>query len=199
MLQTFFYAASFTLLFTQASLQARELSVRDISYNGSGCPVGTLDVSQLTRQGSLDFNSFYAELSPTSRLRDGRKNCQLSFDLQIPKGYQVALTDFTLRLTNFARGEAQTRLTIRNYVQGSPATSSIRETYAAGNDFFSSKTRVQLPWDELQYTPCNRRRSLQLNLAVQTRDLDRRSDDFAFGFLAIESIQDLSFDLRPCY
>ena len=76
-----------------------EVYIQDITYNGSGCPIGTVaeNVSDDNQAFTLTFSDYIAEAGPGVSIRDGRRNCQVTLDLHVPQGWQFSLASFDYR------------------------------------------------------------------------------------------------------
>jgi hypothetical protein len=69
-------------------------SINSITYNGSGCPAGSLAAS-LTRdntQLSISYNDMVA-VSGTSNRGDKRKFCQFNVNLRYPPGWALTVVN----------------------------------------------------------------------------------------------------------
>lgn len=74
--------------------------VKDIKYNGSGCPSGsvTSQFSDNRKIFTVTFNKYEANIGPNVQLRsDARKNCQLNLKLNYPSGFQYSVIGFVTR------------------------------------------------------------------------------------------------------
>jgi len=77
-----------------------KISVKDIRYNGSGCPAGSVDKSFNDQKDifTLTFNKYEANVGPNVALRsDARKNCQLTLSLYYPPGFKFNVAGFITR------------------------------------------------------------------------------------------------------
>jgi len=76
------------------------IKVKDIKYNGSGCPQGSV-ASTFSDSGNiftLIFNSYEANIGPNVAKRsDARKNCQLNLKLLYPPGFTFSVAGFITR------------------------------------------------------------------------------------------------------
>ncbi|TID15989.1 gb [Venturia nashicola] len=74
--------------------------VKDIKYNGSGCPTGSVatQFSDNRKILTVVFNKYEANIGPKVLLRsDARKNCQLNLKLNYPSGFQYSVVGFITR------------------------------------------------------------------------------------------------------
>jgi hypothetical protein len=73
-------------------------TVRLITANGSGCPQGTVSVSQLnSHQFTIIYNSYAAFAGSNAGLGDSRKNCVLSIRIGVPSGWTFGIAQATYR------------------------------------------------------------------------------------------------------
>ena len=82
-----------------ATAPSGEITINDINYNGSGCPIGTVaqNVSDDNKAFTVIFSDYIAEAGDGISLRDGRKNCQLTLSLSVPQGWQYSIASFDYR------------------------------------------------------------------------------------------------------
>lgn len=74
--------------------------VKDIKYNGSGCPAGSVSsqFSDNRKIFTITFNKYEANIGPNVQLRsDARKNCQLNLKMNYPSGFQYSVVGFITR------------------------------------------------------------------------------------------------------
>ncbi len=78
------------------SFAAPKFGIDNISYGGSGCPGGSVDLrfSPNGQTVNIQTNQFIAD-GNTSRQR--RKSCNLTIPIQVPSGYQVAIRNADYR------------------------------------------------------------------------------------------------------
>jgi len=71
----------------------REVSIRQITFGGTGCPQGTVaaNISADAKTMTLFFDQFVAEVGPHTSISDAYKACNLSIDLNVPRGWSFAL------------------------------------------------------------------------------------------------------------
>jgi hypothetical protein len=83
---------------TSAQVIPSSVTVRSITYGGTGCGQGTLNIT-VQKNGQvlgLDFSDMVALIGPNVDVTNNRKDCQINFDLLYPAGfqYQVLSSDF---------------------------------------------------------------------------------------------------------
>jgi hypothetical protein len=73
-------------------------TVRLITANGSGCPPGTVSVSQLNNhQFTVIYNSYIADAGNGASPGDFRKNCVLAIRIGVPSGWTFGIAQATYR------------------------------------------------------------------------------------------------------
>lgn len=107
---------------TAASAQAPhpdEVEIKDVTVNGSGCPIGTATVllTNSKPNGPADYfqvtyDNFIVERGDDLAPKDSRKFCNLALDVKFPQGW--AFTIFKMEMDGYAeiakgaRGEVKT-------------------------------------------------------------------------------------------
>jgi hypothetical protein len=78
--------------------QAQNLIVGQPVYGGSGCPAGSAEMTMSPDQQEfvLAPSRFRAQSGPRAGKRMDRKACAVTIPVQVPQGYQVALTTETI-------------------------------------------------------------------------------------------------------
>ena len=179
---------------TEEPMGPTDVNIRNLVYNGTGCPLGSVGNS-IRDDGSigLSLDEFYVESGPGIPRRESRKNCQLTISLDVPEGWSFAVE----RLDNsgyasLARGTyGEIRTTM--YFQGA----------SGRNNQVSYATRLRGPYDRefeindeasvesILYSPCGASRALNINTSLRIggkRDasaymtLDRMDSPYDFNF-----------------
>ncbi|MGI0117730.1 DUF4360 domain-containing protein [Zooshikella sp. RANM57] len=70
-----------------------------VKNSGTGCPSGTVaaTVAPDGKSFVLGFDAYIAEVGPNIPNREGRKNCTLTAQLNIPNGYSFTIVDVNYR------------------------------------------------------------------------------------------------------
>lgn len=147
-----------------------EVTVGDITVNGSGCPGGHWVEGGLNADRTgLDFkvNGLVTVVGPDASPTDSRKNCQITVPVRLSSGYTYAITDAEysgyLHLERGARGKSLVGM----YFQGDA------NTYRLTNDFITPyqedrfAVTEHVPDGELRWAPCGGAKSLNLNLELR--------------------------------
>ncbi|KAH8659970.1 hypothetical protein BX600DRAFT_513625 [Xylariales sp. PMI_506] len=69
------------------------VSIKSINYAGSGCGSGSVSgsLSQNSEELTLEYSSFVAVTGSGIQPSEGRKNCQVNLELEVPKNWQFSL------------------------------------------------------------------------------------------------------------
>lgn len=81
--------------FAQAP-ERSEVHIKDVSIMGSGCPAGTAEAFVAGANGEsttadylhIIYDAFSAQTGAKTSTRDRRKNCNVGFNVEFPKGYR---------------------------------------------------------------------------------------------------------------
>ena len=82
-----------------AIVPADPVTIKDITANGSGCPLGTVaqNISEDKQAFTLTFSEFVAETGPDTLSSQARKNCVVTLTLKVPVGWQYSVGSFNYR------------------------------------------------------------------------------------------------------
>lgn len=161
-------------------------TIKSIVHAGSGCPAGSVaeNVSPDKVAFTLLFDSFYAEAGPGVSIREKRKNCTVNLAFDYPGGWQFALVDLQTRgyvsLERNIKGLQQTSF----YFQGEANTGRFAFEYsgAVDEDYIHEAT---IPFSNSLWSPCNAKRSLNINSEVRIDNSRSRNGQ---GLFTIDSI-----------
>lgn len=164
--------------------------IENITYKGTGCAdesTASVNISEDKQAFTVTFSEFAAQTGPLLSPLEGRKNCNLTIDLDIPAGWQFSIASF-----NF-----------RGYMEldkGIVAEHSA--TYFLQGDAkqlkFASKNQGPF-FDEYVYTDnvgiastvwsrCGVKRALNVNTAINVRNTNKTKFPEAQGFIINDSI-----------
>ena len=171
---------------------------RNISYNGTGCPLGTVSKNiSLDRQAfTLAFSDYVAETGPGISRRDGYRNCIVSIDLYFPGGWQWAVTKFDYRgyasLDKSILGTQKTRYWFQGHPHGE-AESVIVGPY--DDDYHFTDYVETHTW-----SPCGATRALNINSDIR---LNNRRNRWGSGLMTLDSLDgsvswEFGIAWRPC-
>jgi len=162
------------------------VTIRSISYGGSGCPQGTVGsfISADRTTYTLIFDSYIAQAGPGKSIRDQRKNCQINVDLLYPNGYQFSIYSQNYRgFVNLDPGViGEQRATF--YFSGSAAQAST-QTHFSGPSNKDYLITDSIPFSSQVWAPCGQEGALNIN--TQSRVDNSRAPN-AQGQLTTDSI-----------
>lgn len=191
-LKTTLVAIAFAALCTaeaQADVGPSYLRVRSLSYNGSGCPAGSVAgrTSDDRNVLSFFFDQFVAEVGPGVPFNQKRKNCQINVDLDFPSGWSYSVRSVSHRgYLSLGRGVRAT-LSASLYFQGQRQTATLRSNFTGSidRDFQVLDT---LGSSAQVWSPCGAQRSLNVNTSIT---LDNFGASGRKGLMIIDSDSDL--------
>lgn len=176
-------------LFAWGVAPADPITIKDISYNGSGCPIGTVaeNVAPDKQAFTLTFAEYIAESAPYLSLSDARKNCQLTINLNVPQGWQFSIASFDYRGFAYLEEGMKADYSTSYYFQGGYGTGRIRRTaYGYFDDIFQFRDQVGL--ESLVWSPCGVERALNVNTSVFVRNADKNNYPDSEGIIGTDSI-----------
>ncbi|MFW7378633.1 MAG: DUF4360 domain-containing protein [Oligoflexus sp.] len=167
-------------------------TIKNMTYNGTGCPLGTVanTISNDRRAFTLIYDSFVAEAGPGISLRESRKFCQLTMDIEAPSGWSFALSTFDYRGYAYLEPGVKAEQAATYYYQGANPGKDIKRstTLAAQNagDYFDDDYRFRdyVPVGDLSWSPCGKQRALNVKAEVR---LDNRSARSNSGLVTMDS------------
>jgi len=171
-----------------------EVTIKDIVYNGSGCPPGSADV-RLARDGSsfrLVFGpEFEAEVGPGVPLIESRKNCQVLLTLNVPQGFTFAVGIVDYRGSADIASGSRGLFRATHYFQGEADESTTTQTFDGP---FSGDWRAfhVVELTELVWAPCGVERALNINASIR---LARGSARWSDSFMTVDSERGRLFTL----
>ena len=158
-------------LFGTLAAEARELTgIRSIVYAGTGCPQGTLSAQITGSRDGLDFviDGMSAEAGTGISLREGRKNCQVMIDLQVPSGWTYAVKRAEFKGWYDMERGTQGYHRLATYFQGQADTGTTQLNFNGTNWGYYDLIKT-VPASELVWSPCGLQRALNINTSVSVR------------------------------
>ena len=168
---------------------ADDITIEDISYNGSGCPLGTVmdNVSEDKQAFTLTFAEYIAETGPDYSPSDGRKNCQITLSLKVPQGWQFSIGSFDYRGWLYADKGIRAEHNTSYYFQGSSQTARFRERIS-GPFFDDYQFTENVGIESLVWSRCGVERALNINTAISVRNTRKSKYPDAEGAMGTDSI-----------
>jgi len=171
LLVTAFFAGTASLSLAQSYPDPNQVFIRNITANGSGCPIGSVgsDISPDAKAFTLTFSDYQAEMGPGIPLSESRKNCQVSVAMNIPQGWSYTLLKVDYR--GFATLDpgviGQQRSTY--YFQGASGRTNsgslFTNMYGPYSKDFIVSDDIEI--QDLVWSPCGVTRSLNINTEVR--------------------------------
>ncbi|KAE9981396.1 hypothetical protein BLS_007472 [Venturia inaequalis] len=161
--------------------------VKDIKYNGSGCPAGSVSsqFSDDRKIFTVTFNKYEANIGPKVQLRsDARKNCQLNLKLNYPSGFQYSVVGFITR--GYADIDADVTAEIGSiyYFSGQSQQTTSRNTIKG--PFHASYTKEDnINVATAVWSPCDAQGLANINTDIR---LTAPPNSPAAGSLTVDSI-----------
>ena len=175
---------SFMLLSSTVQASAPDgVEFRSVSYNGRGCPRGTVikSISPDSKAFTLAFSEYVAEVGRGIARSESYKNCVVTVDLDFPGGWQWAVTKFDYRgfaaLDDDVKGTQKTRYWFQGYDHGS-AQSTLTGPY--DDDYHFTDYVSTITW-----SPCGATRALNINSDIRLNNRDNRRGT---GFMTLDSL-----------
>jgi len=169
-----------------AQMSPANVTIRSISYAGSGCPAGSVsqNLAPDFKAFTLLFDSFIASVGPAEPISQKRKNCQINVDFSFPQGWTYALVSFDYRgfvdVERDVIGLQQTSY----YFQGAPQTARFK-TSMPGPVSRDYQVRDALDLTATVWSPCGESRSLNINSEVR---LDNTRNRNGRGLITVDSV-----------
>ncbi|KAL7752313.1 hypothetical protein RI367_002359 [Sorochytrium milnesiophthora] len=157
--------------------------IEDIKSGGSGCPQGTVAISESADKTTytLSYDQFTASTGPGTRITDSRKACVVSVKLGVPQGFSFAVDTTDFRGFADIPRSVKAQQSARIYFGG-----QLNEVDAAVNlnGPFSNDYTVRYTVNTLVWSPCGG--DVIFNVNSQVR-IDNSADRDAAALLTTDS------------
>ncbi|KAF2124544.1 hypothetical protein P153DRAFT_390583 [Dothidotthia symphoricarpi CBS 119687] len=175
--------------FTGDAPPSGQVTIRGVTYGGTGCPQGTMSyqISEDKTTMTLIFDQYVASVGPGIEITEQRKNCQLNVDLLYPGGFQYSV--FSADYRGYASIQKGVTGTLKStyYFSGQTAQSSTDTTFTGpySGDYLKHDvaTSTSTVW-----SPCGAPAALNINSQVRLAQNDTKAN----GLLTNDST-DLKF------
>lgn len=148
---------------------SEKVTVDLITVNGSGCPAGTTAVAVAPDNTAftVTYSNYLAQVGVGAAATDGRKNCQLAVQVNIPSGFTFAIAQADYRgYANLAKGATGLQRA-SYYFQGESATQAISHRLPVGpyDDNWQATDTAAI--GEMVYAPCGVKRLFNINTEMR--------------------------------
>lgn len=147
------------------------ITVDLVGVNGSGCPIGTAEVSisEDKKAFTVTYSDYLAQVGVGAGTTDFRKNCQLSVLVHVPSGFTFGIAQADYRGYAYLEPGALSTLGANYYFQGMSQTVSSTHAFNGGLDGLDEDWIVtdQVPLASVVYLPCGAQRNLNINTSLR--------------------------------
>jgi hypothetical protein len=145
--------------------QPSYFTVHLVSANGSGCPPGSIAVSQLSdTEFTVTYSQYIASAGSSASLLDFRKNCQLNVSVGVPSGWTFGIASVDYRGYAHLGNAAHGTLAASYYYAGLPQTYRQQHSvYGATDGDYEFTDQAPI----LAYAPCHFNTTLNVNTEVR--------------------------------
>jgi hypothetical protein len=163
-----------------------EMVIDVAAANGTGCPLGTADVTMApdNKAFTVTYSQFTAQTGPGAKPTDFRKNCQLALNMHVPQGYTFAIAGADYRgYAHLARGASGAE-SANYYFQGERQSTRIQHNFTGPADADWQRTD-SVGIASLSFLPCGEKRYLNVNTELRVNR--GGSSSKASSFLTMDS------------
>jgi hypothetical protein len=172
--------AALALAVSLPSLAQVGLRLGNPSFNGTGCPIGSVAtaLSPDDTQLSILFDQFVVEAGPAAGTNLARKNCSIAIPVTVPNGYSVSVVGVDYRgFVGLPRGRATATFTA-SYFFADARGVSFSKTYRGGEN-----TNYVLENDLLltavTWSRCGAQTNLRISSSMMVNNPEMRQDALA--------------------
>ncbi|MBW6433400.1 DUF4360 domain-containing protein [Actinoplanes hulinensis] len=145
-----------------------EMVIDVVAANGSGCPLGTADVtvSPDNKAFTVTYSEFTAQVGAGAKPLDFRKNCQLALNVDVPQGFTYAIASTDHRgYARLEKGASATQSSFY-YFQGEARTHRSRHQFTGPTDGDWQRTD-SFGINSVSFLPCGEQRYLNVNTELR--------------------------------
>lgn len=157
----------FAVLMIAGTAHAQTLQIGTPAYGGNGCPAGTLDIHQNTSGTKILIFPEALQVEDPSQQgnRFERKSCGIAIPIQVPAGYQVAMS---ATVQGFAHAQNQGELNYSKEIFFAGGVGpKISKTFQQTSQSFRVTPTLAEP---VAWSPCGEDVNLRLNLSLLAKD-----------------------------
>ncbi|MBC7533185.1 MAG: DUF4360 domain-containing protein [Oligoflexus sp.] len=173
-----------------ATSKPAHVLIESILVKGSGCPsedTVAVNISDDKEAFTLTFSDFQAESGPGFTLSEGRKNCVLTLNLDIPSGWQFSIASFYYRgFMTLDKGTRATHTTSYSFEgQGTTGVFSASNNGPHTEDYvYADKIGIA----SAVWSPCTTDRALNINTSIRVYNTNKPKYPESQGYIANDSI-----------
>lgn len=163
-----------------------DVFIRGITAKGTGCPAGSVSAS-VSEDGAaftVIYSQHLVELGPGGSPRARQSQCQVDVDLNVPRGWSVALARVGFR--GYARLDARVRGVHRSsyHLPGISPRSAVAQRALVGPFDDDYGAGAVVPFDEPQWSRCGVKKDLRI---VSQLHLDGTRNAAGGGLMTVDS------------
>lgn len=148
-----------------------EITIELVGVNGSGCPLGTAEVSvsEDKKAFTVTYSDYLAQVGVGAGPLDFRKNCQLSVLVHVPSGFTYGIAQADYRGYAYLEPGASGVLRANYYFQGMSQTVYSNHVLAGGAGGFDEDWIATdlVPVASTVFLPCGAQRNLNINTSLR--------------------------------
>ncbi len=169
---------------------AEPITIDNISYKGTGCATeesAAINISEDKQAFTVTFSELAAQIGPGISPLDTRKNCVLTFDLDIPAGWQFSIASFNFRgymaLDQGILAEHSATYFLQGDLKQQKFTSKVAGAFSDEYVYTDNIGIASAVW-----SPCGVKRALSVNTSVSVRNTNKVKFPNAAGLIANDSV-----------
>jgi hypothetical protein len=150
------------------ALPSDEMVIDVAAANGSGCPLGTAEVtvSPDNKAFTVTYSQFTAQSGQGTKATDFRKNCQLALNVHVPQGYTYAVAGADYRGFAHLEAGATGSESANYYFQGEAQSTRIQHNFTGPSNSDWERTDA-VGIGSLSFLPCGEERYLNVNTELR--------------------------------
>lgn len=169
---------------------AEPILIQNITYKGTGCvdeSTASVNIAEDKQAFTVTFSEFAAQTGPMLSPLEGRKNCNLTIDLDIPYGWQFSIASFNFRGYISLDQGVVAEHSATYFLQGDPKQLKFASTAkGAYNGEYVYTDNIGI--GSTVWSRCGIKRALNVNTAINVRNTNKVKYPNASGFIANDSI-----------
>ncbi len=173
-----------------ATAPSQNILIENIAFKGNGCSdnsTANVNISDDKQAFTVTFSEFAAQTGPFLSPLEGRRNCSLTLDLDIPAGWQFSIASFNFRGYIGLDEAIVAEHSATYFLQGNPQQLKFASTAKGpyqGEYVYTDNIGI----GSTVWSPCGVKRALNINTAINVRNTNKGQFPNASGFIANDSI-----------